>query len=170
MVGCAEPDVEPPIVILEPDEPKTGEVVTLALKFKPGETTTYRLITENTNGLEFEGKDPKDPSFIGGETGTRIEMEFTEEIQSVDEKGNASAKITIKALKYLAKHKSVTTIDFDSSEGKEHLLGKLIGQSYTIEITPAGKVGKSLTSQKQGAPSAGVLIFTGRPWHCSKQP
>ncbi|MBA7485780.1 hypothetical protein ES707_21331 [subsurface metagenome] len=84
--------------------------------------------------------------FIGGHTGNRIEMTFTQRIQSVDDEGNAVAEITIKGLKYLAKVKDNIILDFDSSREKDrnNPLIKLIGQSYTIEITASGQVPKVL--------------------------
>jgi hypothetical protein len=71
-------------------------------------------------------------------------MTFTQQIQSTDDKGNAAAKITIKELKYLTKVKDQVVLEFDSSKDKDMStpLGKLIGQSYTIELTASGQVAK----------------------------
>jgi hypothetical protein len=69
-------------------------------------------------------------------------MTFAQEIQSVDDKGNAIAKITVKELKYSSIVKDNPTFEFDSSKPKDpnHPLAKLIGQSYTIKIAPTGEV------------------------------
>ena len=69
-------------------------------------------------------------------------MTFTQRIQSVDDKGNAVAQIAIKELKYLGKVKDNVVMDFDSTREKDvnSPLYKLIGQSYTIELAPAGQV------------------------------
>jgi len=114
----------------------------LALKFTPQDSTTYRLITERERSVEVEGALLEDETIRGGRTGSKVEITFTQQIQSIDEKGNAVAKITINQIKHLAKEKDVTKVDFDSSREKDRRnpLAKLIGQSYTIRISPAGKV------------------------------
>ncbi|MDH4241536.1 MAG: DUF6263 family protein, partial [Phycisphaerae bacterium] len=83
-------------------------------------------------------------------TSSRIEMTFTQQIQSTDEKGNAVAKITIKSLKHLSIIRDNPAMDFDSSREKDqnNALAKLIGQSYTIEITPAGSVTKVIDANQ----------------------
>ncbi|HUW20636.1 MAG TPA: hypothetical protein VMW16_15165 [Sedimentisphaerales bacterium] len=130
--GCA-PSAKGPV--------KTGEPE-LVLKFTPQDLTTYRLITEETRGVQFEGSLGDDATLKGGRTGDRVEMTFTQQIQGIDSKGNATAKITIKNLKYFAQVKDRPVLDFDSSKEKDQSnpLAKLIGQSYTIEITPDGQV------------------------------
>ena len=141
--GCAHPAAETAKTKVEPEEQKP--TVQLALKFTPQDSTTYRVIMEGEKGLEWEEAQPDKPSaFKGGHTGNRIEMTFTQQIQSTDDIGNAVAKITIKWLKYLVKVRDKAVLDFDSSreEDRNNLLGKLIGQSYTIEITPSGQVSK----------------------------
>jgi hypothetical protein len=147
--GCAGPGGGEPVGIdTEPDEPTaTGpipapvETVTLALKFTVGQTADYRVTIEETRGIAFQGKMASEGALKGGKTGNRIQMDFTERIESVDETGNAVAKITLKALKYLSQEKDVVRLDFDSSQQNDDKdpLGKLIGQSYTIEITGSGK-------------------------------
>jgi len=80
-------------------------------------------------------------------------MTFTQLIQSVDDKGNAVAEITIKALKCLVKVRDNVTLDFDSSREKDqnNPLAKLIGQSYTMEMSPAGQVTKVIDLSKAKA-------------------
>ena len=122
-----------------------AQTATLALKFTPQDLATYQLTTEMARSIVWEGPLSKKPSaFKGGHTGNRIEMTFTEKVQSVDEKGNAIAEITIKELKYSAKVRDNAILDFDSSREKDqnHPLAKLIGQSYKIEITPKGQVSR----------------------------
>ena len=119
-----------------------AQTSTLALKFTPQDSATYRLITERERSVKAEGSLREDKSITGGSTGSRVEMIFTQQIQSVDEEGNALAKITMDRIKHLAKEKDVTKVDFDSSERKHRRnpMAKLIGQSYTIKISPAGEV------------------------------
>jgi len=128
-------------------ETPTEKAVTLALKFVPQDSTAYRVITEAEKSVEWEGPLASKPAgFEGGHTASRIEMTFNQRIQSIDDKGDAVAEITIKQLKYLAKVRDNVVLDFDSSTEKDrdNLLSKLIGQSYTIELSPAGRVPKIL--------------------------
>lgn len=141
-----ERSIEPEEVIkaeVEPEEQKP--TVKLALKFTPEDLTTYKVTTETEQSVIWEGPETNRPkSFIGGHSGNRIEMTFTQRIQSVDDQGKAVAEITIKELKYLSKVRDNIVLDFDSSREKDenNSLYKLIGQSYTIEITPSGEVSK----------------------------
>ena len=119
--------------------------VKLALKFNLEDSTTYKVTTDNDNSVIWESADPNKPKgFTGRHTGRKIEITFTQQIQSTDDKGNAVAKITIKQLKYLAKVKDEITMDFDSSrqEDRQNPLSNIIGQSYAIEITASGEVSK----------------------------
>lgn len=149
-----EPDKEKPKVEvkeLEPDKDKPA--VELALKFETGDSTTYKSTMEAQRSIKWEGPLPKEGAFKGGQTSSRIEITFAQKIQSVDEKGNAVAEITIQGLKFLSIIKDNPAIDFDSSRAKDqnHFLAKLIGQSYTIEITPAGQVSKVIDVSKAQA-------------------
>ena len=76
-------------------------------------------------------------------------MVFTQEIQGVDEKGEATAKITIEKLKYTKRIKDSVILNFDSSkkEDANNPMAKIIGQSYTIKITPDGKITKIIAGQ-----------------------
>lgn len=141
--GCTKYAEEPAQTKVEPQEQTTP--VKLALKFTPADSTTYKVTTDTDNSVIWESADPNKPKdFTGGHTGRKIEITFTQQIQSTDDKGNAVAKITIKQLKYLAKVKDEITMDFDSSrqEDRQNPLSNLIGQSYTIEMTASGEVSK----------------------------
>ncbi len=167
-VETAKPEVEPkeqipekPPAIVKPEaelppqlSAKADAGVELALKFTQGDSTTYKVIAEAQRDVKGEGALSEDSAFKGGATSNRVEMTFTQQIQTVDDKGNAVAKITIDELKYLAKVKDNVTLDFDSSREKDQNgpLYELIGQSYTIEITPAGQVSNIIDcSQAQAA-------------------
>ena len=138
--GCASADKE--TVETRPGPEEQLPAVRLALEFTPQDSTTYRVITERERSVELEGALSDDAILEGGHTGSRVEITFTQQIQSVDDEGNAVAKITIKEVKYSAKVKDETKVAFDSSrkEDQRNPLAKLIGQSYTIKISPAGKV------------------------------
>ena len=137
-------EVEKPKVV-EVEKPKVIEeepAIELALKFTPQDSTKYKFITEAVRKIDWEGLYPDDTAFRGGKTSSRIEMTFTRQIQSTDDEGNAVAKITIESLKHLSIVRDSPVLDFDSSREKdqENPMAKLIGESYTIEITPAGQV------------------------------
>jgi hypothetical protein len=114
----------------------------LALKFIKGDTSIYKVIMETERSADFAGEITKDEQFTSGKSGTRTEMIFSQQIENVDANGNATAKITIKSLRYIAITKDVQLLDFDSSkQGQQaNALNKLIGQSYTIIITPTSNV------------------------------
>jgi len=134
------------------DDQKT--TVKLALKYTPGDSTTYRVITENDKSVEWKSANPDKPKgFTGGHTGNKIETTFTQQIQSIDDKGNAVAKITIRQLKYLTTVKNEIVTDFDSSreKDKDNPLNKLIGQSYTIEMTASGQVSRLIDANEARA-------------------
>jgi hypothetical protein len=136
---AAKPEVKPEKQILKA---AAKDVATVALKFSPRDSTTYRVITESERSIKWEGNVPDEPTFKGGRNHDRLEMTFTQEIQSVDDKGNAIAKIIIKELKSSSITKDSPAFEFDSLKPKDpnHPLVKLIGQSYTIKIAPTGKV------------------------------
>ena len=115
----------------------------LELRFTPQGSTTYKLITKADKSVIWEGPLPEGSDTpIGGHTSNTIEITFVEQIQSIDEQGNATADITVKELKFLTKVRNKTILEFDSSRKKAQssVLAKLIGQSYTIIISPAGRV------------------------------
>ena len=141
---------------IEPQEQKTP--VKLALKFTPADSTTYKVITDTDKSVIWESADPDKPKgFTGGHTGRKIEITFTQQIQSTNDKGNAVAKNTIKELKYLLKVKDEITMDFDSSrqQDRQNPLSKLIGKSYTIELTPSGQVSKLIDANDARAAVGG---------------
>ena len=137
------------------------EQVTMALKYVPGDTATYKVTTESERNVKFEGSLPAGNTFKGGVSGTRAELTFTQNILHMDDKGNAVAEITVKQLQFVSKIKDNRVLDFDSTRERDrkNLLAKLIGASYVITITPAGEVVKvsgtdSIRAQIKGGSSA----------------
>jgi len=126
----------------KPEKKMPKDVAVAALKFNPKDLTSYKVIIESGRSIKWEGALPDKPSFKGSGNTTRLEMTFTEEIQSVDANGNALAKITIKELKYSSILKNVPVLEFDSSSPQDpnDPMAKLIGQSYIIKIAPTGEV------------------------------
>jgi len=143
IVGCTKLAEEPAQTKVESEEQQ--QTVKLTLKFDQDDSITYKVTTEADNSLTWESPDANKPKgFTGGHTGRKSEITFTQQIQRIDDKGNAVAKITIKQLKYLLTVKNDITMDFDSSrqQDQQHPLSKLIGQSYIIEMTESGEVSK----------------------------
>jgi hypothetical protein len=144
--GCTHVSKEAAKSKVKPEKQKpkaaTKEVATIALKFSPGDSTTYKVITELERSIKWEGNVPDEPTFKGGRNYDRLEMTFVRDIQKVDDKGEAIAKITVKELKSSSISKDGLAFEFDSlkPEDPNHPLAKLIGQSYTIKITPTGRV------------------------------
>ncbi|MHC4575144.1 MAG: hypothetical protein ACYS76_13595 [Planctomycetota bacterium] len=148
--GCG-PRAEGPVTTGKPQ---------LVLRFTPRASTTYRLTTEGKRSVQFQGSLVTEANLKGGETGDTAEMTFAQEVLSVDKKGNATAKITIKELKYLAEVKDKPVLDFDSSRQRDRNspLAKLVGQSYTIKITPTGQVAEVVDAKDiQAAVRSGTL-------------
>jgi len=112
----------------------------LSLNFTPGEAVTYKAVSQILIDYRFE--QPSLKKLEEKRSGSEIELEFDQQIVSVDQAGNAAAKITIKGIKHLITSKSGISFDFDSSREADMAkpLAKLIGQSYTIQISPNGSV------------------------------
>jgi hypothetical protein len=117
-----------------------GQSADLSLKFSPDGATAYKATTEVTKLFRFE--QPNLGKLKEEETKTLVEMGFTQTIQAVDADGNATAQITINDLKVDIVNKNESRLSFDSQNEKDQNapLAKLLGKSYTIEISPAGRV------------------------------
>jgi hypothetical protein len=161
--GCADNTQETIQTKVKPQEQKPA--VQTALKFAPNGRITYKVTTDRERGVLWEGPLKNKPkSFVGGHSGNKIELTFTRQTQSVDNEGSAVAIITIKDLKYLAKIKDKIALDFDSSRetDQNNPLNKLIGQSYTIELTASGEVSNVIDVNDARAAVAGSSISNAR--------
>ncbi|MHC4758580.1 MAG: hypothetical protein ACYTE8_07975 [Planctomycetota bacterium] len=160
--GCAEPEpetikvepqeeevlqepvaeIETPALVEPQIEPEVAEPgVNMLLNLTPGDITTYEVKTVDTQEVKWEGSVPESPSFEDGRNYTRSQIKFTQEIISLDADGSATAKITIDSLKFRSILKNKTIINFDSTKmAAGNILANLIGNSYTISITPDGKM------------------------------
>jgi len=116
--------------------PTTGMKLNLA----PQSETVYKVVLET--GKDYSFVQPSINKTKERHSVGRVEMVFAQKVESVDQKGNAIADITIKELKYLSEDAQGKTLDFNSTaEGsKSDPLFALIGQSYKIKIAPDGKV------------------------------
>jgi hypothetical protein len=142
--GCKQKPGNTNKTVTEPNV--TTANVKLTFKFTQGKTQTYRLQTLAQRKVSLEGPQPENTSalFQGGQTTDKIDMVFSQQVQSINAQGNAIEKITIKELKYFAEVKDKTALDFDSQKDKDpnNALFAFIGQSYNIEVSPSGKVTK----------------------------
>ncbi len=98
----------------ETDTAKSGlsSKADLSLTFSTGDSTMYKVAVKGIKDFKFE--QPSLEKLKEEQTGSTIELKFLQEIESVDNNGNAVAKITIKGLKYLVKNKSGVVFDYDS--------------------------------------------------------
>ena len=161
--GCADQGKDTIQTGIKPQEQKP--TVQPALKFAPPNRITYKVTTDRENGVLWEGPLKNKPkSFVGGRTGNKIELTFTRQTQSAGAEGGTVAKITINALKYLAKIRDKIALDFDSSRetDQDNPLNKLIGQSYTIELTASGEVSNVIDVNDARAAVAGSSISNAR--------
>ncbi|MHC4551462.1 MAG: hypothetical protein ACYSUT_01655 [Planctomycetota bacterium] len=110
----------------------------MSLKFTPQQTTTYKAVSEVVKDFRFE--QPNLNKLREEQTKTVIEMTFDQTIKSVDEKGTATAAITIKALKVDMTNKNEKKYAYDSEKDTTSPLNKLLGASYQIAIAPNGTV------------------------------
>ncbi len=112
----------------------------LNLKFSPEQTATYKAVSEVVKDFRFE--QPNLNKLREEQTKTVIDMTFTQTIDRVDEAGNATATITIKDLAVEMTNKNELKYAYNSTDKKDSKspMGKLLGQSYTIELSPNGQV------------------------------
>lgn len=122
----------------------------LKLNFSPDQTARYKSVSEVVKDFRFE--QPNLGKLREEQTKTAVEMIFTQAVQSVDDQGNAVAKITIDGLKVNIINKNEHRFAFDSTNEADmnNPMAKLIGQSYTIQIAPDGKI-KVLEAKKAAA-------------------
>lgn len=139
--GCGPKKPGTPTGVSTPPTADAKEAV-LLLKFSKGRSDTYKSIMETERSVNFAGDITQDKQFKSAKSGTRAEMVFQQQTENVDPTGNATIKVTITSLKYLSKSKDVITLDYDSSNQQQQSnpLTRLIGQSYTITMSPRGEV------------------------------
>ena len=112
----------------------------ISLTFTADDRTMYKVAVKAMKDFRFE--QPSLGKLKEEQTGSAIELKFLQEIESVDNNGNAVARITVKGLKCLVKNKSGVVFDYDSESesGKKHYLSKLLGKSYKIKLNRNGGV------------------------------
>lgn len=115
---------------------------TVTLRFAPQETTTYKISTGTIKDFRFEQPSLTPPKLREEQSGTTVDVTFQQRIDKVESDGSALATVTIKSVVYTVKDKNTLKFDFDSTRqaDKGKPLARIIGQSYTIKISPAGVV------------------------------
>ncbi len=116
----------------------SDKIANVRLNFTAGNTTKYKVVTEAIKDFRFE--QPSLNKLKEERTGSKIEVIFTQTINSVNAAGNAVASIKIDGIKYHAQNKSGVVLDFDSATNSKHALTTLIGRSYQIMMSPSGNV------------------------------
>ncbi len=159
--GCEQPASE--TVIQQPEpvvEPQEAPQETISLQpkqdFKQREVT-YKVITETQQTLKYEGPLADNERFNGGRNVNKAEITFTQNNQSINDRGNIVAKITIDGLKVTIITKDEPVFSFNSSREEDMTspMAKLIGLSYTIEMSPNGQFVGIIDADRARAAVAG---------------
>ncbi|PKL47373.1 MAG: hypothetical protein CVV39_05820 [Planctomycetes bacterium HGW-Planctomycetes-1] len=112
----------------------------MKLNLEPKSETVYKVFVSSTKDYQFV--QPSINKTKERHTEASLEMVFSQQVESVDRQGNATADITIKQLKYLSMGPEGVKEDFDSEreQDKSKQLAKLIGIGYRLKISPKGEV------------------------------
>ncbi len=124
--------------------------MSLALRFKPQQQSTFRATHETARSVKWMGVSPSDgKEFRGGTTGQTSVIVFGERVLSVDPNGEAALEITIKELKLKAIMQDKELVDYDStrSPSPDTALAGLTGQRYVIHKTSNGHVTRVVDAQ-----------------------
>lgn len=127
----------------------------MSLKFSEP-VTTYKSVTEVIQDYKFE--QPSIDKVKEEQNKSVFTITFDQAIKTVKEDGSADAVITIKAISVYMKDRDGVKMDFDSSREKDKTqpLNKMIGQSYTINISPDGNATVIDTSDIKKAVHGGL--------------
>ncbi len=133
------------VVPAEPNEAAAqSEKITLSLKLEPGTKTRYRVATEAVTAMEGPETAVQDNASTAPfpKVSESSEVVFTQEILGPvsEETNTVVALVTIDQVKYLRTSTGQPDLAFDSQEPADQNspFAKLIGQTYTIEISPLG--------------------------------
>lgn len=115
-----------------------GPSAQLGLKLTPDSTARYKVTTELIKDFRFD--QPNLGKLREEQTKTWIEMGFTQAVENVDADGTATVKVTINDLAVNVINKNEPKFAFNSADEKDKSapLAKLLGQSYTIKLSPNG--------------------------------
>jgi len=118
---------------------------------------TYKVSSLARRSINYAGAIASETPFENSYNENKNEVTFEKQILETDNSGSATAKITIKAVKYQSTHRNELIIDFDSAaeKNKKHPLAKLIDKSYTVKLKPTGEVDKVIDIEDIGVPKGG---------------
>ncbi len=108
-------------------------------RFLPQTTEVYEVTMTTTKDFKFE--QPALEKLRQEETTTSVWMAFEQRIDRVDEAGHAEATIRLRDLACRVVKQNEVQIHYDSRrpEDASNPLAKLLGQTYTIRLSPDGK-------------------------------
>jgi hypothetical protein len=119
--GCApKPEVKPQVTALSP--------------------ATYKAVNMYRKDYLFD--QPSSNKRTEKLTMVSAELTYRQEAINTDAQRNETDKITIEAVKLHTISSNTVQVDFDSTRGAEpnNALARLVGQTYTIKISPTGSV------------------------------
>lgn len=148
VAGCSGPDSQTPVpTSVEPVSVEPAQVtpIPLTLSYVVGQTAAYRLSSETTRSVTFEGIAADDETlgmYDSAITGRLSDLTWTQTVQEVDPNGQALLLIEISDLAYRGYLMGDSSVDYDSarSENAPTALADLIGLSYRIRIDGKGRV------------------------------
>jgi hypothetical protein len=126
---------------IEPE--KAQPAVELALRFVPGQATTYKITADQYKSVEWKGAvEAKPEKFTDGRTGNHIELVFEQRVRQVQADGVGVLEVTIQRLKYVGEMVNKVVFDFDSARPQDvgSPLALVVGQSYQVQMSPKGQV------------------------------
>ena len=159
ITGCGPQQPSEPAAIEQAI--KQPEGVELSLKYELNDVGTYKVVTEQEKSIKFEGTPSEGVGFENARNYQKVEIIFEKKIDAVADLGtsvgSARVEITIKGLRYQKIHKNQQLMDYDSSreDQKDYPFSRLIGQKYTVWLSPAGKVVRVGNFSKAKAAVAG---------------
>jgi hypothetical protein len=116
-----------------------GPSGSMKMQFAPGDKDTYESTVQVIKDFRFE--QPNLNKLREEQTKTEIVMGYDQAVEAVDADGSATVKITLNSIKVDIVNKNEQKFAFDSAkeESKSSPFAALLGQSYTIKLTPDGK-------------------------------
>ena len=117
--------------------------VDLALKYSPGQIDRYRVSSEVTRSVEWQGLSPNEAGqFKGGTTGRILDLTYTQRVDRVDPNGNADIEVTLDDIQYRGFMVGEPTLDYDSTrpDNPPCAMAGLVGAAYALRVGPDGRV------------------------------
>ncbi len=116
---------------------QVSQMVSLQMQPMAEQQATYKVLTESHQTLKYDGSFEDKSQFKDGHNINSVEMVFSQKIKGINSQGNILADITIESLKINAVFRDEPKFNFDSgSKDEKNPLSKLIGQGYSIELSP----------------------------------